>query len=208
MSVIPWSTKGSKSTIDITNEVMLFVPSEALPADKNKTITGADNQVYTENITLHAGIRRGLVLSVASGTTFDVAEGEAIIVDKDHNRLLTTVTRITKAAESGITDTNHGVSISNIFMDAAATITVETMAPQMNTDICDKSLNKLFEFHQFDVFNHHAAQMDVIKSVADTTFDENTTIIVTIYLLQNAVKTEFKKFIFLSSDVAVYCEQE
>jgi len=138
MTDIPWSTKGSKSTIDITDELMLFVPSEALPADKNKTIPGSDLQVYTENITLHTGIRRGLALSVASGTTFDVAEGEAIIVDKDPNPLLTTVTQITKAAESGITDTNLGESISHIFMDAAGTITVETQPPQTIADVFDK----------------------------------------------------------------------
>ena len=88
---------------------------------------------------------------------------------------------------------------------------VENINPKttfINTDICDKSLNKLFEVHQFDVVNHHAAQMDVRKSVADPTFDANTNIIGTINLLQNAVKTGVKKFIFSSTGGAVYGEQE
>jgi len=138
MSLVPWSVKGSKSTIDSTDELMLFVPSEPVAADKNKTITGTNVQVYTENITLHTGIRRGLTMTVASGTTFDVAEGEAIIVDKDPNPLLTVVTQITKAAQSGIIDTNLSQALSHIVMDAAGTITVETDPPQTLSDITDR----------------------------------------------------------------------
>jgi len=138
MSLEPWSVKGSTPTIEDTSELMLFIPSEALPADKNKTINGTDLKIYTENITLHSGIRRGLALSIASGTTFDVAEGEAILVDKDPNPLLTVVTQITKAAQLGITDTNLGEPLSHIFMDAAGTITVETDPPQTIADVFDK----------------------------------------------------------------------
>lgn len=96
-------------------------------------------------------------------------------------------------------------------LDNLSTGFVENINPKatfINTDICDKSLNKLFEVHQFDVVNHHAAQMDVRKSVADPTFDANTNIIGTINLLQNAVKTGVKKFIFSSTGGAVYGEQE
>ena len=130
MTDIPWSSKDSKSTIDDTDELMLFVPSEPVAADKNKTITGSDLQVYTENTTLHPGIRRGLAMSIASTTTFDVAEGEAIIVDRDPNPLASVVTQITKAAQAGIADTNLGQALSHIFMDAAGTITVEADPPE------------------------------------------------------------------------------
>ena len=138
MTDVPWSAKDSKSTIDDTDELMLFVPSEPVASDKNKTITGTNVQVYTENITLHSGIRRGLTLSIASATTFDVAEGDAIIVDKDPNPLLTVVTQIIKAAENGITDTNLGEALSHIFMDSAGTITVETAPPMTIADVFDK----------------------------------------------------------------------
>ncbi|MCH7828081.1 MAG: NAD-dependent epimerase/dehydratase family protein [Bacteroidetes bacterium] len=85
---------------------------------------------------------------------------------------------------------------------------INSKATFINLDICDKSLTELFEVQKFDVVNHHAAQMDVRKSVADPTFDANTNIIGTINLLQNAVKTGVKKFIFSSTGGAVYGEQE
>lgn len=78
----------------------------------------------------------------------------------------------------------------------------------IKADICDKSLSKLFEEQKFDVVNHHAAQMDVRKSVADPSFDANTNILGTINLLQNSVKTGVNKFIFSSTGGAVYGEQE
>ncbi len=78
----------------------------------------------------------------------------------------------------------------------------------INSDIRDKSLSNIFEKEKFDVVNHHAAQMDVRRSVADPAFDADTNIIGTINLLQNAVKTKVKKFIFASTGGAVYGEQE
>lgn len=75
-------------------------------------------------------------------------------------------------------------------------------------DIKDESLTALFEREKFDVVNHHAAQMDVRRSVADPAFDAGTNIIGTINLLQNCVKTGVKKFMFASTGGAVYGEQE
>ncbi|MDO8550833.1 MAG: NAD-dependent epimerase/dehydratase family protein [Ignavibacteria bacterium] len=77
----------------------------------------------------------------------------------------------------------------------------------VKADICDKSLIELFEKEKFDVVNHHAAQMDVRKSVADPTYDANTNIIGTINLLQHSIKTGVKKFMFASTGGAVYGEQ-
>lgn len=74
-------------------------------------------------------------------------------------------------------------------------------------DIGDKSLSELFEKEKFDVVNHHAAQMDVRRSVADPAFDANTNILGTINLLQNCIKTGVKKFMFASTGGAVYGEQ-
>ncbi len=77
----------------------------------------------------------------------------------------------------------------------------------IKADICDKEIAGLFEKEKFDVVNHHAAQMDVRRSVADPAFDANTNIIGTINLLQNCVKTGVKKFMFASTGGAVYGEQ-
>lgn len=84
---------------------------------------------------------------------------------------------------------------------------VNPKANFVKADITDKSLIGLFEKEKFDVVNHHAAQMDVRKSVADPTYDANTNIIGTINLLQHSIKTGVKKFMFASTGGAVYGEQ-
>ena len=61
---------------------------------------------------------------------------------------------------------------------------------------------------QFDVVNHHAAQMDVRRSVKNPEFDATTNILGTINLLQNAIKYKVNKFMFASTGGAVYGEQE
>ena len=75
-------------------------------------------------------------------------------------------------------------------------------------NICDKYLDKLFAEEKFDVVNHHAAQMDVRRSVKDPEFDATTNILGTINLLQNCVKYGVKKFMFASTGGAVYGEQD
>lgn len=84
---------------------------------------------------------------------------------------------------------------------------VNSKAVFIKKNICDKSLAELFEKEKFDVVNHHAAQMDVRRSVADPEFDATTNILGTINLLQNCVKTGVKKFMFASTGGAVYGEQ-
>lgn len=75
-------------------------------------------------------------------------------------------------------------------------------------NICDHGIQHIFESERFDVVNHHAAQIDVRKSVADPKFDAHTNIIGTINLLENCVKTSVKKFMFASTGGAIYGEQE
>jgi UDP-glucose 4-epimerase len=84
---------------------------------------------------------------------------------------------------------------------------VNPKAVFIKADIGDKSLSSLFEKEKFDVVNHHAAQMDVRRSVADPAFDATTNILGTLNLLQNCVKTNVKKFMFASTGGAVYGEQ-
>jgi UDP-glucose 4-epimerase len=76
-------------------------------------------------------------------------------------------------------------------------------------DIRDKNLiNRIFNEHRFDVINHHAAQMDVRKSVEDPIFDAETNIIGSLNLLEASVKYSIKRFIFASTGGAIYGEQE
>ena len=76
-------------------------------------------------------------------------------------------------------------------------------------DIRDKSLiDRLFKQHHFDIVNHHAAQMDVRKSVADPVFDAETNIIGSINLLEASRDHSLKRFIFASTGGAIYGEQD
>jgi len=76
-------------------------------------------------------------------------------------------------------------------------------------DIRDKNLiETLFAEHKFDIINHHAAQMDIRKSVDDPIFDAETNIIGSINLLEASVKHTVKRFIFASTGGAIYGEQE
>jgi len=57
-----------------------------------------------------------------------------------------------------------------------------------------------------DVISHHAAQMDVRRSVADPVFDARTNILGALRLLQKSVECGVKRFIFASTGGAVYGE--
>jgi len=85
---------------------------------------------------------------------------------------------------------------------------INPAAKFIKANICDKKLDQLFENEKFDVVNHHAAQMDVRRSVKDPEFDATTNILGTLNLLQNAKKYGVKKFMFASTGGAVYGEQE
>ena len=75
-------------------------------------------------------------------------------------------------------------------------------------DIGNRDVIKIFEKEKFDIVNHHAAQIDVRKSVSDPIFDANVNILGTINLLQCCIKTGVTKFMFASTGGAVYGEQE
>jgi UDP-glucose 4-epimerase len=74
-------------------------------------------------------------------------------------------------------------------------------------DIRDaKKVNDIFKRERFDIVNHHAAQIDVRKSVLDPVFDAQVNILGTLNLLENCVKYKIKKFIFASSGGVMYGE--
>jgi len=75
-------------------------------------------------------------------------------------------------------------------------------------DICGESISKVFEKHKIEVINHHAAQIDLRKSVEDPKFDIEVNVLGSVNLLQNAVKYGVKKFIFASTGGAIYGEHD
>jgi UDP-glucose 4-epimerase len=85
---------------------------------------------------------------------------------------------------------------------------VNQAAKFVKLSISDPGIIDLFKKEKFDLVNHHAAQIDVRKSVTDPLFDANTNILGTINLLQSCVKTGVKKIIFASTGGAIYGEQK
>jgi UDP-glucose 4-epimerase len=75
-------------------------------------------------------------------------------------------------------------------------------------DILDPKTAELIRAEGPDVLNHHAAQMDVRRSVADSLFDARTNILGTITLLEAARQAGVRKVLFVSSGGAAYGEQE
>jgi UDP-glucose 4-epimerase len=77
-------------------------------------------------------------------------------------------------------------------------------------DITDEKLvRQLFAEHKFDIVNHHAAQLDVRKSVSDPIFDAHQNIIGTLTLLEAAREQgRLKRFMFASTGGAIYGEQD
>src|SRR5689334_125393 len=67
-------------------------------------------------------------------------------------------------------------------------------------DIRDKKLvDRLFKENNFDIVNHHAAQMDVRKSVADPLFDAEVNILGSLNLLEASREYSVKRFFFAST---------
>lgn len=75
-------------------------------------------------------------------------------------------------------------------------------------DITDKQIIDIFRAENFDIVNHHAAQMDVRVSVNDPKFDATTNIIGGLNIYESAKETGVKKIIFASSGGTVYGEQD
>ncbi|MFI5251146.1 MAG: NAD-dependent epimerase/dehydratase family protein [Bacteroidota bacterium] len=75
-------------------------------------------------------------------------------------------------------------------------------------DIRSEELKKIFSSEKFDVVNHHAAQMDVRKSVEDPMYDASVNILGVLNLLENCRSHKIKKFIFSSTGGAIYGEQD
>jgi UDP-glucose 4-epimerase len=75
-------------------------------------------------------------------------------------------------------------------------------------DIRGEKISGVFENHKIDAINHHAAQIDLRKSVDDPKYDVDVNVIGSINLLQNAIKYGVKKFIFASTGGAIYGEHD
>jgi UDP-glucose 4-epimerase len=75
-------------------------------------------------------------------------------------------------------------------------------------DIRDPQVEEIFRDERPDFITHHAAQMDVRRSVADPLFDADVNILGSLKIIEYAKKYAIKKFIYISTGGAVYGEPE
>lgn len=73
-------------------------------------------------------------------------------------------------------------------------------------DIRDPQLEEVFKIEKPDYINHHAAQMDVRRSVVDPLFDADVNVRGSIHLLELSRKDDIKHFVYISTGGAVFGE--
>src|SRR2546430_1352157 len=83
---------------------------------------------------------------------------------------------------------------------------VDPRAALHEVDIRDRAAADLIRELKPDVINHHAAQMDVRKSVDDPAADADVNVIGTLRILEAAVDAAVKRVIFASTGGAIYGE--
>ena len=96
-----------------------------------------------------------------------------------------------------------------VIVDNLSTGRVSNLNPRAvfyEMDIRSPELRKVFEQERPEVISHHAAQMDVRRSVADPIFDAEVNILGSIKLAQLAIEFGVRKFIHISSGGAAYGE--
>jgi UDP-glucose 4-epimerase len=102
---------------------------------------------------------------------------------------------------------NHEVYIIDD-LSTGQTRNLNSRAKLYNLDIADPKAGRLIADIKPHILNHHAAQMDVRRSVADPTFDAGVNIIGFINLLEACKDAGVKRVIFSSSGGAVYGDRE
>ena len=75
-------------------------------------------------------------------------------------------------------------------------------------DVQDPAVADVFQREQPEVLCHHAAQMDVRRSVADPSFDARVNILGLINLMEHGRQHGLKRVLFSSTGGAIYGEQE
>jgi len=112
---------------------------------------------------------------------------------------------------SHVTDAFLSAGHEVVVLDNLSTGHRENLNPGarfVELDITDPRAGDCVRSERPDAIAHHAAQMDVRRSVADPLFDARTNILGTIALLDAARQAGVRRFLFVSSGGAAYGEQE
>ncbi len=98
-----------------------------------------------------------------------------------------------------------------VIVDDLSTGRISNVNPEATlyqVDIRDPQLKEVFARERPDFINHHAAQMNVRRSVADPLFDASVNIVGSLNLIECAKLFDVQKFIYISTGGAVYGEPE
>jgi len=76
------------------------------------------------------------------------------------------------------------------------------------TDIRSDDLSSIFKKEKPDFVDHHAAQMDVRRSVQEPLFDADVNILGSLNLIENSLRHKVKKIVYISTGGAVYGEPD
>ncbi len=101
----------------------------------------------------------------------------------------------------------HGYEV--VIVDDLSTGRVSNINPEATfykVDIRTPELIEIFEKEHPDYLNHHAAQMDVRRSVVDPIYDADVNILGSLNLIECARRFQVKRFLYISSGGAVYGE--
>ncbi len=75
-------------------------------------------------------------------------------------------------------------------------------------DLRDSKLENLFRKERFSAIVHHAAQLDVRKSVADPIFDADVNILGFLRMMEHGLKNGLERIVFASTGGAIYGETD
>ncbi len=112
---------------------------------------------------------------------------------------------------SNIADAYIAAGHSVIIVDDLSSGAIGNVNPKAKIyklDIQSPDIETIFKDNKIQVINHHAAQMDVRRSVADPRFDASVNILGMLNMLELGVRYGVKKVIFASTGGAIYGEQD
>jgi UDP-glucose 4-epimerase len=98
-----------------------------------------------------------------------------------------------------------------VILDDLSTGRASNLNPQAKfykMDIRNPEIREIFAAERPDYISHHAAQMDVRRSVAQPLFDADVNVLGSINLIECAKDFEVKHFVYISTGGAVYGEPE
>ncbi len=107
----------------------------------------------------------------------------------------------------GFIQEGHQVTVVDNLSNGVET-NINKKAQFIKADIRSVIMDTVFEKMQPDVLCHHAAQIDLRKSIVDPIFDADVNIMGSLNLLHACVKHQVRKVIFASTGGAIYGEQD